>query len=204
MEKKYRKSFQRAVDIFRAHRGILRVSQANELGIHFMVLSQMVEEGLLVKEGRGLYRLAELPPLSNPDLFLAALRIPSGVICLISALNFHDLTTQIPYKVYIALPRGVKRPLLEYPPLEIIWPGERIYSTGIAEHVIDGVSIKVYCKEKTIADCFRYSKKVEREIAIEALKDYLGGRERNLNLLYEYARLNKVEKEILPYVKALT
>ena len=203
MEKTYRKSFQKAIEVFRTQNGILRVSQANELGIHYMVLSQMVEEGLLVKEGRGLYRLAELPPLSNPDLVQVALRIPSAVICLISALNFHDLTTQIPYKVYIALPRGVKRPLFDYPPLEIIWPGEKIYSTGIQEHVIDGAPVKVYQKEKTIADCFRYSKKVEREITIEALKDYLGGGERNLDLLYEYARLNKVEKEILPYVKAL-
>ncbi len=150
-----------------------------------------------------MYRLAELPPLSNPDLIQVSLRIPNSVICLISALNFHNLTTQIPYKVYVALPRGTKRPQIAYPPLDFIWPIERIYSAGIEKHSIDGVTVRVYSKEKTIADCFKYRNKIGLSIAIEALKDYMGSQVRDLSALLNYARIDKVEKIITPYIEAI-
>ena len=196
-------TFEKAREIFSRHNGILRASQANKLGLHGMVLTRMVDEGLLVKEGRGIYRLADLPPLSNPDFVRVSLSIPTSVICLISALNFHNLTTQIPYKVYIALPRSAKKPQIDYPPLDIIWPKEEIYLAGIEEHRMDGVPVKVYSKEKTIADCFRYNKKVGLSVAIEALKDYLGEQNKDLGMLFTYARIDHVEEIITPYVKAI-
>jgi predicted transcriptional regulator of viral defense system len=182
---------------------MLRTSQAKKLGINELILSQMLEAGLLVKESRGLYRLADLPPIINPDLVHVSIRIPKSVICLISALNFHNLTTQIPYKVYVALPRGTKRPKIDYPPLDFIWPVERIYLAGIEEHNIDGIVVKIYDKEKTIADCFKYRNKIGLSIAVEALKDYVGTQGHNLELLVNYARIDKVEKIIIPYIEAV-
>lgn len=198
-----RESFQKAQELFTQNNGLLRTSQAKKLGVNEATLSEMTDAGLLVKEARGIYRLSSLPPLSNPDLVQVALRIPAGVVCLISALNFHNLTTQIPHKVYLALPRGKKRPQIDYPPLEFIWPVERVYSAGVEEHLIDGIQIKIYNREKTVADCFKYRNKIGLPIAIEALKDYLHQRDRNLEGLLHYARLNRVEKIITPYVEAM-
>lgn len=192
-----------ALKVFKDNKGILRTAQANKLGVHSEILAQMVDKGLLVKEGRGFYRLAELSPFSNPDFVVVGLRVPDAVICLISALNFHNLTTQIPYKIYISLPRGKKRPQIDYPPLDILWPVDRIYTAGIEEHEIDGVMVKIYSKEKTVADCFRYSKKVGNSIALEALKDYLRTPHYDLNLLIKFAQIHGVEKTIIPYIKAI-
>jgi predicted transcriptional regulator of viral defense system len=202
-EKMTSSGVEKAYKIFKDNKGILRTAQANRLGIHAEVLARMVNEGLLVKEGKGLYRLTDLPPLTHPDFIQVGYRIPDAVICLISALNFHDLTTQIPNKVSIALPQGTKRPQIEYPPLDILWPVERIYSAGIEEYDIDGVVVKIYSKEKTVADCFRYSKKVGASIALEALKDYMRSPDYNLDLLYKYAQIDKIEKIIAPYIQAI-
>ena len=125
-----KKTFENGVNIFRKHHGILRTGQAKKLGIDQPILIQMCEEGLLIKEARGLYRLAELPPLSNPDIVQVAVRVPNSVICLISALNFHELTTQIPYRIYIALPRKTNSPRIDYPPLDIVYLSDKPYLAG--------------------------------------------------------------------------
>jgi predicted transcriptional regulator of viral defense system len=197
-----KKTFENAVDIFRKHNGILRTGQAKKLGIHQPTLVQMCEEGLLVKEARGLYRLTDLPPLSNPDIVQVAIRVPNSVICLISALNFHQLTTQIPYRIYIALPQKTKSPRIDYPPLDIVYLSKKPYFAGIEEHILDGVSVRIYGKEKTIADCFKFRNKIGLDIALEALKDYLRQPNRNIQDLLAYARINRVEKIIRPYLQA--
>jgi predicted transcriptional regulator of viral defense system len=163
----------------------------------------MCDVGLLVKESRGLYRLADLPPLSNPDFVQVAIRVPSSVICLISALSFYQLTTQIPYKIYIALPREVKAPRVEYPPLDIVYLSKMPYSAGIEKHVLDGIEVRIYSREKTITDCFKFRNKIGLDIALEALKDYLRQPNRNIQELLAYARINRVEKIIRPYLQAV-
>ena len=193
-----RKSFEIAKEIFQKNHGILRAYQAKKLGIDLKTLQEMVVVGILQKEGRGIYRLADLPPLSNPDLVVVALRIPQGVICLISALSFHNLTTQIPYKIYVALPPNVKKSLIEAVNLSL-----KAYNSGIEEHDIDGVIVRIYCSAKTVADCFKYRNKIGQDIAIEALKDYLHGKDRNIEKLLDYARIDNVEKVIFPYIEAL-
>lgn len=197
-----RKSFAIAKTIFEAHKGILKASQAKQLGIDQKKLSQMLEIGILVREVRGIYRLADLPPLSNPDLIQVSMRVPNGIIFLISALNFYGLTTQIPYKVYMALPIGTKKPWLDYPPLEVYWLSQKTYSSGIEEHIIDGIPVHIYCREKTVADCFKFRNKIGSDIAIEALKDYLHQPGQDINTLMRYARIDRVEKILLPYLKA--
>jgi predicted transcriptional regulator of viral defense system len=198
-----RKSFKKAVSIFNTNNGILRTSQAKKLGIHQPVLNKMIGDGLLVKEERGLYRLASYPPLSNPDLVKVSLKAPQAIICLISALHFHQLTTQIPYKVYIALPQNVKKPRLEYPPLDVVWITEKVYSSGIEKHNLDGIEVKIYSPEKTIADCFKFRNKVGKSIAIEALKDYLRLPGRKIDKLLHYAHIDRVENIMRPYIEAI-
>jgi len=197
-----RKSFEIAEKIFRENKGILRTGEAKKLGINEAILVQMHSVGLLIKESRGLYRLADLSPLSNPDLVEIAIKVPKAVICLISALNYHQLTTQIPYNVYVALPRDTKAPRIDYPPMDIVYLSETPYATGIEEHRLDGVTVRIYSREKTIADCFKFHNKIGMDIVIEALKDYLHQPDRNLGELLRCARVDRVEKTMQPYIKA--
>ncbi len=199
-----RSSFEVAEKIFRENNGMLRTGQAKKLGIHEPILIQMCEEGLLVKESRGLYRLAELLPLSNPDLVQVAIRVPESVISLISALSFHDLTTQIPYKIYIALPREIKAPRIEYPPLDIIYLSEKQYLAGIEEHSLDGFQVRIYSREKTVCDCFKFRRKIGLDIALEALKDYLRQPHRDVQAIQNFARIDRVEKFMRPYLQAIS
>ncbi|MGC1375654.1 MAG: type IV toxin-antitoxin system AbiEi family antitoxin domain-containing protein [Anaerolineales bacterium] len=188
---------------FGDNQGILRASKAIRLGIPKHVLYEMLHTGELIKESRGLYRLAESEPFGNPDLVQVGLLIPKGVIFLISALYFHELTTQIPHQVYIALPQATKKPRIAYPPLKFFYLSDKPYLAGIQEHIIDGVAIRIYDKEKTITDCFKYRNRIGADIALEALKDYMRAPSPNVHLLMEYARINRVEKLIRPYVETL-
>jgi predicted transcriptional regulator of viral defense system len=147
--------------------------------------------------------MAYIEPLSNPDLIQVSLLVPKSIICLISALYFYDLTTQIPHQIYIALPRNTKTPKIEYPPLKVFHFSERTYMAGIEEQTIDNIKIRIYSREKTITDCFKYRKKFGIEIAIEALKDYMRQPNPNLNNIMKYARINRVEKFIRPYIETL-
>jgi predicted transcriptional regulator of viral defense system len=189
--------------IFAENSGILRASTAIALGIPKHVIYAMVESGDLVRETQGIYRLKEIEPLGNPDLVQIALRVPRAVICLISALYFYDLTTQIPYKVYVALPRDVKTPKIEYPPIWTFHFSSESYHAGIETQIVDGVKVQIYNREKTIADCFKFRQKVGMDVTLEAIKDYLKQPRPNVSLLLKYARRNRVEKIMRPYLEAL-
>jgi predicted transcriptional regulator of viral defense system len=189
--------------IFTESNGILRASTAIELGIPKHILYQMVEKGELVREAQGIYRLDETGPLGNPDSVQISLRVPRAVICLISALYFHELTTQIPHQVHIALPRDVKTPKVDYPPIKAFHFSGESYHSGIEEHTLDGVRVKIYSKEKTVADCFKFRNKIGVNIALEALKDYLNQPRPNIQLIMDYARVNRVEKIMRPYLESL-
>jgi predicted transcriptional regulator of viral defense system len=189
--------------IFTDHHGILRASTAIELGIPKHALYRMVKDGELVREAAGIYRLTESEPLGNPDLVQISLRVPRAVICLISALYFHELTTQIPHQVHFALPRDVKTPKIEYPPIRVFHLSAKSYQAGIEEQVLDGVNVKIYDREKTIADCFKFRERVGTDVTLEALRDYLRQPRPNVSLLMRYARINHVEKIMRPYLEAL-
>jgi predicted transcriptional regulator of viral defense system len=189
--------------IFTNNNGILRASKAIELGVPKHVLYEMVKRGELVREAQGIYRLSEIDPLGNPDLLQIALRVPRAVICLISALYFYDLTTQIPYKVYVALPRDVKTPKIEYPPIWTFHFSSESYHAGIETQIVDGVKVQIYNREKTIADCFKFRQKVGMDVTLEAIKDYLKQPRPNVSLLLKYAGRNRVEKIMRPYLEAL-
>ncbi|KAA3614220.1 MAG: transcriptional regulator [Planctomycetota bacterium] len=195
--------FGEAVATFRKHGGMLRTMEAIRLGVHPRTLYAMRDAGVLERLGRGLYRLADLPPLGDPDLVSVALRVPDGVLCLISALSFHEITTQIPHEVYLALKRGAEPPRLDHPPVRAFWFGERAFSEGIETHQLDGVPVRVYGAAKTVVDCFKYRNKLGLETAIEALKLYLRRKRGSPNELMRLARVCRVEKVMQPYVEAL-
>jgi predicted transcriptional regulator of viral defense system len=118
-----------------------------------------------------------------------SLRVPRAVFCLISALYFHELTTQIPHSIYFALPRDVKTPKIHHPPIRVFHFSGEAYQAGIVEHTLDGVKVKIYDREKTIADCFKFREKVGMDVALEAIKDYLRQPKVNVSLLMKYAAL---------------
>ena len=198
-----RKSIQNAITLFRQHSGTLRTAEALRLGIHPRTLYAMRDSGLLEQLSRGLYRLAELPPLSNPDLVTVALKVPQAVICLISALAFHELTTQIPHAVDVALHNRAERPRLDYPPLRIFWFSGPAWSEGVETHQVDDIPVRIYGPEKSVADSFKYRRKIGLDVALEALKLYRQHPGFDVSKLLHYARICRVEKVMKPYLEAL-
>jgi predicted transcriptional regulator of viral defense system len=182
---------------------MLRMSEAVRAGVHRRTLYALRDEGVLEQLGRGLYRLADAPPLEQPDLVAVARRAPKGVVCLISALAFHELTTQIPHEVYLAVPRDAEPPRIDHPPVRVFRVAPKAFEEGIETHTIDGVRVRVYSREKTLADCFKYRNAVGLDTAVEALKRYREQGRVNVDALMRSARACRVEKVIRPYVEAV-
>jgi len=195
--------FKKARNVFRGHGGVLRMSEALSAGIHRRMLYSMLGAGVIEQLSRGLYRLTDLPPLGDPDLVSVARKVPSGVICLISALAYHEITTQVPHEVYVALERGAEPPRLGHPPIRIFWFSGQAFTLGIQTHKIDDVTIRIYSPEKTIVDCFKYRNKIGLDTAIEALKLYREKKRFNPEDLMQIARVCRVEKVMRPYLEAL-
>jgi predicted transcriptional regulator of viral defense system len=189
-------------EIFRACGGQLRMSEAIERGISRYMLYMLRDKGVIEQVSRGVYRLADLPPISNPDLVTVGLRFPNAVICLVSALAYHEITTQIPHTVSVAVPRESRQPSLDYPPLSVHRFSEQAFRSGIEEHQIDGVPVKIYSLEKTLADCFKFRNKIGMDVVLEALKLYKSRKQFNLDDLLKYAKICRVEKVMYPYLEA--
>jgi predicted transcriptional regulator of viral defense system len=194
----------KARNVFTEHGDMLRTSKAIRLGVHPRTLYVLRDSGEIEQVGRGLFRLSTAPPLSSPDLVPVAIRIPRAVICQISALAHHGLTTQIPHFVDLALPSHAQIPKIDGVPLRVFWYSEPSFSAGLGVVTIDGVSARIYSPEKTIADCFKYRNKIGLDIAIEALRAY---RERtrkpDLQALSRFARINRVQRVVRPYLDAV-
>ena len=195
--------FDRAIGIFRKHGGILRTAQALRAGIHPGTLYAMRDSGALEAISRGVYRLANSPPLGNPDIVTIATRIPGGVICLISALAFYELTTQIPHEVHVALPRGAEEPRLDHPPIKTYRFTGEAFTEGVEAHELDGVSVRIYSPEKTLADCFKFRNQVGLDTVMEAVRFYRERRSIKVNDLMRYAGICRVKKIIRPYLEAI-
>lgn len=196
------KASHKAIVIIRKMGGTIRTSDAIRAGIHPRTLYQLRDEGDLEIISRGVYRLSEQDAVSNPDLVIVATRIPQAVICLVSALAFHEITTQIPHAISIALSKGSETPRLDYPPLNIHRFSEVSFAEGVEEHQIDGILIKVYCPEKTLADCFKFRNKLGMDVVLEALKLYKARKHLNIGKLLRYAKVCRVEKIMRPYLEA--
>jgi predicted transcriptional regulator of viral defense system len=183
---------------------MLRTSEAMRFGVHPRTLYALRDSGELLTVGRGLYRLAKAPALTNPDWVTLASRVPRAVICLISALAYHELTTQVPHNVDIALPSHAQVPKVDGIPIRVFWFAERAFGAGIEVIIVDRVPVRIYSPEKTIADCFKYRHKIGIDVAVEALRTYREKvRSLPLNKLLEYARICRIEKIMRPYLEAV-
>ncbi len=196
-------NIEKAREIFKQNHGLLRTVEAIHLGIHPRTLYQMRDQGLLEQLAKGIYRLIEIPDFSEPDLVLVSKKIPHGIICLISALAYYEITTQIPHFVYIAIPSKSRQSNLDYPPIRYFRYSEKVYNSGIETLLIGGYPVKIFNIEKTLADCIKFRNKIGMDIVIEALKMYWQRRNTNIDRLYDYARLNRVEKILQPIMETI-
>lgn len=197
------RTWEREIELFRPHGGGLRMSDALRLGINRRTLYAMRDAGVIEAVARGLYRLASLEPLVHPDLVAVATRVPHGVFCLITALSIHELTTQVPHVVDVALERGSHRPRVEHPPTRCFWFSGAAFHEGIETRLLDGVPIRVYDPEKTVVDCFRYRNQIGTDVVIGALRLWRDRRRKRLDVLLKYAEVRRVAGTMRPWLEAL-
>lgn len=184
-------------------KGILQADDLEAMGISRNYLSQLCQDGRLRKVFRELYALADAPVTEHSSLAEVATRVPNSVVCLISALVFHGLTTQIPHEIWIAVPRSSWRPAFVYPPLNLTYLSGDAYTFGATEHQVDGITIKVYTSAKTVADCFKFRSKVGLDVAIEALREVWRARKATMNELTAAAGIYRMSKVMRPYLEAI-
>jgi predicted transcriptional regulator of viral defense system len=189
-------------DSLRSHGSAFSTGEAIKAGVHPRTLYSLRDQGVLERLGRGMYRFADMPAMGNPDLATAALKVPKGVICLISALSWHEMTSEIPHEIYLALPRGSEPPRLAYPPIRIFWFQGHAFEEGVEEHDMDGIRVRIYTPEKTLADCFKYRNKIGLDVFLEALKLYRQRKRFKADMLVHFARICRVEKVMRPYLEA--
>ena len=193
----------RALQWIKQQGGVVRSKDAIASGIYARTLTQLKKAGKLNQISRGIYRLGAKKILSNPDLVTVAVSVPKGVICLVSALSFHKLTTQVPHKVYVALPERTRSPKLDYPPLAVHRFRGKAFEEGIEKHLIDSVKVKIYSPEKTLADCFKFRNKIGLDVVLEALKFYRSQKKFDIKAIMKYAKICRVENQMTPYLEAM-
>lgn len=183
--------------------GILRPRDLDFYGIPRIHLSRLCTTGRLQRIGRGLYVLPNSDTTEHHSLVEASKRVPKGVVCLLSALRFHDLTTQVPFEVWLAIGEKAWRPRMEYPPLRIVRFSQAALGAGVEEHRIEGVTVRVYTPAKIVADCFKYRNKIGLDVAIEALKECWRARRCTMDDLWHYADICRVRNVMRPYLESL-
>jgi predicted transcriptional regulator of viral defense system len=183
--------------------GVLRPSQLKEYGVQRAVLARLTAAGQLEKVARGLYRLPDAPVSERESLVTIAVKVPQAVFCLLSALQIHELTTQLPRQVWIAMPQGSHTPKIDYPPLKMVQFVGEAFTEGVEVIQADQVPIRVYCVAKTVADCFKHRNKIGIDVAIEALKDALAQKKASASDLWRFAKVCRVANVMRPYLEAL-
>jgi len=194
-------TYEKVRALFTDHGGIMSTREVLDAGVHPETLYRMRDLGLLEKVARGWYRLPGLPPLAAPDLAEVALRMPTGIICLVSSLSFHNLTSQIPDMVHVAAQHGRKMPKIDYPPVRVFWFSQATYSVGFDRHVRDGVQVPIYSPAKTVADCFKFRNRIGLDVAVEGLRTYLRSGNSRVDELIHYSKLCRVYNFVNPYLE---
>jgi predicted transcriptional regulator of viral defense system len=201
---------------FKKHGGYALMKELKAASFQTRDIARLLKEGTIIKVKPGLYRLANSGEIMLPlvkirrsgstisqEIIDVCKAIPDGVICLASALAFYDLTTFNPSEIYVAIPNAGKAPKIDFPPLRVFYFRERFYKPGIERIEVPNCTLKIYNKEKTICDMFRYRNKYGEDLAFEGLKNYLSRKEANANKLRKYAEICQVKTILMPYLKAL-
>ncbi len=178
--------------------------RSRDAGVSRVTLARLAKAGDIERVGRGLYARPNAKVTEHHTLVEAAVRVPHGVVCLLSALRFHKLTTQSPHEVWMAIDVSARKPKTDWPPLRIVRFSGIALTFGVERHVIENVEIHITSREKTVADCFKYRNKVGLDVAIEALRDYLRSRRRAVDALMEAAAASRVKNVIRPYLEAMS
>lgn len=197
------KKHKKIIKIFKTHNGYARSKDILAEGIHPRDIKSILDEGIVIKVKNGLYRLSDTPVISNQSFIDLACAVPEGVICLLSALSYYEMTTFNPSIISMAIHRKSWRPKIEYPPVEFYYFSKKQFEAGIDKINIRGYKISIYCREKTICDCFRYRNKLGIDIAKEGLSEYLRRKDRNLERLLKYAEICRVKKLMEIWINAM-
>lgn len=193
---------QRVLDLA-SRKGLLRASDLEAIDAPRVILTRLTEAGLLDRVGRGLYRLPNHPGSEHEGLATIATKVPQAVFCLLTALQFHELTTQLPRQIWIAMPRGSHVPRIDYPPIKMVQMTGDVYSEGIETVERDGVVLRVYGIAKTVADCFKHRNKIGLDVTLEALRDVRAKRKASADNLWHYAKVCRVANVMRPYLEAV-
>lgn len=184
--------------------GLLRPRDVEACGFSRMVLSTLARQGKLTRLCRGLYALPDRPMSEHVTLAAVAGKHPNVVVCLLSALQFHGLTTQSPFEVWVAIPNKARAHKMDYPPLRIVrFSGEALIE-GVEEHRVDGVTVQVTSVAKTVANCFKYRNKIGLDVALEALREAWNAKRVKMDDLWHCAQVCRVANVMRPYLAALT
>lgn len=186
-----------------ARRRLVRSRELEARGLSRVQLRKLVDQGLLQNTHRGLYTTSDAPIDAHVSLAEVAARSPKAVICLLSALRFHQLTTENPSDVYVMLPVGTQRPRITNPRLEVFWASPVAYGAGIEEHKISGVKVKITSPTKTVVDCFKYRSKVGVNVAVEALRDAWHKKKATADEIWKLAKLCRMNNVMRPYLESV-
>lgn len=186
-----------------AQAGVLRPRDLDMHQIPRQYLRLLCDQGRVQRIGRGLYTATRTEPTSHHSLAQICKRVPRGIICLLSALRFHEITTQAPFEVWLAIEKNSWRPRIDYPPLRIVWFSQEAFTEGVETQIIEGVPISVYNPAKTVADCFKYRNKIGQDVAVEALRECWQQRRATMDELWHFARICRVTRAMRPYLEYL-
>jgi predicted transcriptional regulator of viral defense system len=188
---------------FAQERKLLRPSDFGKVKGSRVLISRLVESGDLIKIGRGLYSLPDSDFNEQRSLLETACLVPKGVICLLSALRFHDLTTQNPFEIWLAISATSRMPMIEHLPLNVVRFSGSAFTDGIEKHDVEGITVQVYSPAKTVVDCFKYRNKIGLDIAIEALRDCWRKKKTTMDELWYFAKVCRMTNVMRPYLESL-
>jgi predicted transcriptional regulator of viral defense system len=183
--------------------GAIRSREAEARGISRKHLQRLAEQGFLYRATRGVYVPTDAALTETQSLVEVATRVPGGIFCLLTALRFHELTTQNPFEVWVALPPRARRPRLDYPPLRIASFTGDAFTEGMEEHQVGEALLRIYSPAKTVADCFKYRNKIGLDVALEALRDYRRKFRGGSDQLWHFAQVCRVANVMRPYMEAI-
>jgi len=184
--------------------GVIRPRDLVARNIATVALTRMVKNGSLVRVARGLYALPDRQASEYASLGEVSAKYPQGIICLLSALRYHELGTQSPFEVWLAIPNKARPPALEYPPLRIVRFSGAALTEGVETHLIDGVPVRITSVARTVADCFKFRNKIGMDVALEALREAWREQKITMNDLWHFAKVNRVTNIIRPYLESTT
>ena len=191
------------LDLVQRH-GLIRPRDVEAHGFSRMALSALERQGKLTRLSRGLYALPDRPISEHTTLVEVASKHPDVLICLLSALRFHELTTQSPFEVWIAIPNKARAPKMDYPPLRIVRFSGDALTEGVETHTVEGVKVRVTSVAKTVVDCFKFRNKIGLDVALEALRDAWNTKRVTMDDLWHYAKICRMINVMRPYLETLT